>query len=142
MYTNEYKAMLIAATQVSDLLEQRLPELKHIGLPTWLLLRTLASDGAMTISQLAAQRGVSRQSVHKQAATLIKQGWIVSDLHPTDKRCKLLKLTNEGLDRVARLESAIDKQAIALARMVKDEDIEMALEPMLLIASVLRQSCK
>lgn len=141
-YTNEYKALLIAATQVSDLLAQRLPELKRCGLPTWLLLRTLASDGAMTVSELAQVRGVSRQSVHKQMQSLLAQQLIVAEAHPNDKRCKLIRLSNEGLAKVSHLETALDKQALIMARLIKDEDVELALEPMLMVASILQQSCK
>lgn len=142
LYTNECKALLIAATQISDLLEHQLAELKKRGMPTWLLLRALASDGAMTVSQLAKARGISRQSVHKQVQVLIAQQLVILVEHPTDKRCKLVRLTNEGLQQVGQLESSLDALALTLARQIGDEDLELGLDPVLKVAELLAQSCK
>lgn len=142
LYTNECKALLIAATQISDLLEHQLAALKKRGMPTWLLLRALASDGAMTVSQLAKTRGISRQSVHKQVQVLIAQQLVILIEHPSDKRCKLVRLTNEGLQQVAQLESALDEVALTLARQVGDDDLELGLDPILKVVDLLAQACK
>ena len=59
-------------------------------------LSHLILDGAMTISDLAYKRGVSRQSVQVAVSTLLDHGYVCLKDNPRHKKAKLVHVTESG----------------------------------------------
>ncbi|MCG8509750.1 MAG: MarR family transcriptional regulator [Rhodospirillales bacterium] len=96
----------------------------------------LIEGGPMTISDLAFERGVSRQSVQVAVSDLVERGFVRLEDNPRHKRAKLLHVTELGLSRFNAAQEAefeilrkafpdLDRDDVATAirvlRMVRDD---------------------
>jgi DNA-binding MarR family transcriptional regulator len=52
--------------------------------------------GPLTLTQLAAQLGISKQAAAKVVGELLERGFLVQEEEPEDRRTKLLALTQRG----------------------------------------------
>lgn len=59
----------------------------------------LLLGGPMTISDLAFERGVSRQSVQVAVSALVESGYVRFENNPRHKRAKLIQVTELGRSR-------------------------------------------
>lgn len=76
----------------------------------------LLVGGPMTISDLAFERGVSRQSVQVAVNGLIESGYVRFEDNPRHKRAKLLRVTELGRERfkdARQAENAIIKNVFS-----------------------------
>jgi DNA-binding MarR family transcriptional regulator len=95
----------------------------------------LLKSGPMTISDLAFERGVSRQSVQVAVSTLAESGYIRFEDNPRHKRSKLMHVTELGCSRFSNaqkveyeilrsafpdLKNADADAAIRVLQMVRD----------------------
>jgi DNA-binding MarR family transcriptional regulator len=77
---------------------------KNLGLTSarWQVMGALA-DGPLTASQVARRMGLTRQSVQRLVDLLTEEGLIALDENPDHRRAKLIRLTDEGQRRLARM---------------------------------------
>lgn len=70
------------------------------------LLVILQSEGAMRLTELAANIGVGKPSVSRQVSLLEHLGLIRKQADPVDGRAQTLTLTREGAEQLARTQLA------------------------------------
>jgi DNA-binding MarR family transcriptional regulator len=77
---------------------------KDLGLTSarWQVMGALG-DGPLTASQVARRMGLTRQSVQRVVDLLAGEGLIALDENPDHRRAKLVRLTDEGQLRLARM---------------------------------------
>jgi DNA-binding MarR family transcriptional regulator len=75
-----------------------------VGSATQLLLRTIAADGPMRASALAANVQADLSTISRQVGTLVTQGLLERRADPEDGRACLLVLTEAGQDVLAQHE--------------------------------------
>jgi DNA-binding MarR family transcriptional regulator len=70
-----------------------------LGLADWALLQHLAAQSEpLPMGRIAAQIGVSRQRIQKQAEALAQAKYIDVQVTADDKRVRMVKLTRQGAD--------------------------------------------
>jgi DNA-binding MarR family transcriptional regulator len=90
------------------------------------LLRSLALRGPRNLSELARERGVSRQGVQRLAEALEAEGLARSRPDPRSARAKELALTDAGLAAYHALAQAEAQQLNALAAGLSVADLRAA----------------
>ncbi len=77
---------------------------KDLGLTSarWQVMGALG-DGPLTTSQVARRMGLTRQSVQRVVDLLRGEGLIALYENPDHRRAKLVRLTEEGQHRLARM---------------------------------------
>lgn len=103
------------------------------------VLLRLADGPPATLSEIAADRAVSRQFIQRLAAELVDRGWVTTEQNPRHRRASLLTLTVEGRAAVVALrerEAAVAQSigpALSGADMIAAADVlrrlSGALEP-------------
>lgn len=93
---------------------------------TWGLLRTIAADGPMTMSDLARKRSVSRQYIQKLAAGPLRDRLIELAPNEANQRAPLMTLTALGRKRLAAYGATIRRALGALSTHFDAEDVEQA----------------
>ena len=90
------------------------------------VLRVLATEGPMTMSDIARARHISRQGVQRLAGALVEEGWVVAEPNPRHRRAPLMGLTASGLAAYRDLAQAEAERLNELARGLKADDIRAA----------------
>ena len=90
------------------------------------VLRALATAGAMTMSDIARVRHISRQGVQRLASALMEDGWVEAEPNPRHRRAPLLGLTAAGLAAYRDLARAEADRLNELARGLKADDVRAA----------------
>ena len=99
------------------------------------LLRSLALRGPRNLSELARERGVSRQGVQRLADVLEAEGLAASTRDPSNARAKRLALTAAGLTAYHELAREEARQLNALAAGLAPSDLRAATRVLRLLAS-------
>jgi len=86
----------------------------------------LLKSGPMTISDLAFDRGVSRQSVQVAVSALAESGYIRFEDNPRHKRAKLLRVTDLGCSRFNTAQKAEYEILRSAFPDIKSEDADAA----------------
>jgi DNA-binding MarR family transcriptional regulator len=98
------------------------------------LLRSLALRGPRNLSELARERGVSRQGVQRLADALEAEGLARSSPDPRNARAKRLVLTETGLAAYQALARAEADELNALAAGLSPTDLRAATRVLRLLA--------
>ncbi len=77
-------------------LGQEVGSISSKGGGTWGLLRLLATDGPLTVPEIASARGVSRQHIQMVVNELIEQDLLVLLENPAHKRSRHVAITPPG----------------------------------------------
>ncbi len=93
----------------------------------------------MTISDLAFDRGVSRQSVHVAVSSLAENGYVYFEDNPRHKRAKLLHVTKLGCSRFTAAQKTEYKILQEAFPSLKAEDVDAAIEVLQMIREKLPQ---
>ncbi len=91
------------------------------------VLRLLAQQGALTVSEIARLRGATRQGVQQLAHRLVQRGWLERRPNPRHRRSPLLRLTPAGrrvyqalirseTERLNQLAEGLEPAALTAAR--------------------------
>jgi DNA-binding MarR family transcriptional regulator len=99
------------------------------------LLRSLALRGPRNLSELARERGVSRQGVQRLADALEAEGLAQSTPDPRSARAKRLSLTDAGLGAYRELAQQEARELNALAASLSPSDLRAATRVLRLLAS-------
>jgi len=102
-------------------------------------LAHLLSGGAMTISDLAYARGVSRQSVQVTISTLLDLKYVQQNDNPRHKQAKLLTVTDKGRERLLKSEEAEHALIEYLFSQMKEDEVLIATDLLKEIKSTLDQ---
>jgi len=121
-------------------LETSLPLLSQLPIShgRMALLRSLALRGPRNLSELARERGVSRQGVQRLADALEADGLARSAPDPESARAKQLSLTDEGLGAYRDLALREARELNALATGLSPADLRAATRVLRLLAGRVR----
>ncbi|BDQ38040.1 hypothetical protein SYK_24000 [Pseudodesulfovibrio nedwellii] len=93
----------------------------------------LLNSGPMTISDLAFDRGVSRQSVQVAVSALAESGYVHFEDNPRHKRAKLLHVTDLGCSRFTTAQKAEYEILRRAFPDLKSEDVDVAVQVLQMI---------
>jgi DNA-binding MarR family transcriptional regulator len=99
------------------------------------LLRSLALRGPRNLSELARERGVTRQGVQRLAEALEAEGLAESRREPRNARAKRLALTEAGLAAYRELAGREARALNALAAGLTPSELRTATRVLRLLAS-------
>ena len=106
-----YKIGLLQTKAYRILNQETAKALKPFGITPidWALLGLLyeASQEGLRLSQLAIELGVEAPYITEQSESLIKQKWITVTPTPSDKRVKLMALTDHARKKIPNIEKKL-----------------------------------
>ncbi len=79
---------------------------RELDRSSYLLARTLASDGPASINGLAARLGLDATTVTRQVATMERSGLVSRHAHPSDGRVSVIELAPPGRRRMDEVRAA------------------------------------
>ena len=84
--------------------------LKHLGLSqaSWMAIATLAKDEPQSQTELASRLGVEDPTMVAMIDRMVKAGYMERRPSPTDRRVKLVHLTDEGRAIYHKVRAAAD----------------------------------
>lgn len=132
-----YTEVGAALFQLLRELEGSLPRLSQLPVSRgrMALLRSLALRGPRNLSELARERGVSRQGVQRLADALEADGLARGIPDPRSARAKRLELTDRGLAAYRELALHEARELNALAAGLSPSDLRAATRVLRLLAS-------
>ncbi|WP_269858182.1 MarR family winged helix-turn-helix transcriptional regulator [Streptomyces sp. RPT161] len=101
-------------TRVYNALNDRLRERHGIVTSQFEFLRYLRDHPGSRVADLAAEFAIGIGATSKGADRLEKQGWVVRQPNPSDRRSSLLALTDDGLRLVNEAEETFTERLIEL----------------------------
>jgi DNA-binding MarR family transcriptional regulator len=118
-------------------LETALPLLSHLPIShgRMALLRSLALRGPRNLSELARERGVSRQGVQRLADALAAEGLALCAPDPRSARAKRLELTEAGLAAYREIAQQEPRELNARAVGIAPAELRTATRVLRLLAS-------
>jgi MarR family transcriptional regulator for hemolysin len=104
--------------------------LKHIGLSqaSWMAIATLAKAEPLSQTELAARLGVEDPTMVSMIDRMVKAGYMVRQPSPTDRRVKLVHLTDEGRAIYHTVRAAADPLRRELLANVDRSELERMAE--------------
>lgn len=96
----------------------------------YLLLNRLDRRGPMGVKALAAGMGIDSSTVTRQVAPLVEAGLVTRTSHPEDGRAVVLKLSEQGLERLEEVRAS-RRDLMELATDGWDEDERRAFTTLL-----------
>ncbi|CAM3869464.1 MarR family winged helix-turn-helix transcriptional regulator [Tsukamurella ocularis] len=92
----------------------------------WRVLGLLA-DGAATVAEVARRRGLRRQSVRETVERLARDGLVVREPNPEDRRAPLVTLTDRGRAALRDVAPARAEWAARRSEHLDGADLTVAL---------------
>jgi DNA-binding MarR family transcriptional regulator len=83
---------------------------RELDRSSYLIARTLSTEGATSISGLAAGLGLDATTVTRQVATMDGAGLVVRRTDPDDGRVRLVALTARGLRKMREVQDAREER--------------------------------
>jgi DNA-binding MarR family transcriptional regulator len=77
---------------------------------------------SITLTELAEQRGVTRQSASLQVQGLVERGWVRRMPDPDDRRQYMLEVTDEGRMQVQQVRKSLTKYLAHLLEMLTPDE--------------------
>lgn len=81
--------------------------LQDVGQPKLLILLSTLEEGSVTQRELAQALHVSPATMSASLKSLERQGYVTKQSGKTDGRCKMVAITQKGLDAVQRCRNAL-----------------------------------
>ena len=82
-------------------------------------------QGRMPMASAIARLQVHPTSVTNTVDRLVRDGFVVREPHPVDRRAAMLVLTDEGRDLVERATRALNSEVFADAALAEDDMVEL-----------------
>jgi DNA-binding MarR family transcriptional regulator len=114
---SQLETELAVLTRTLEGLSRRSEIHRELDRSSYLIARTLSTDGATSISGLAAGLGLDATTVTRQVATMDAAGLLVRRTDPTDGRVRLVELTARGLRQMREVQEAREER---IGRLVAD----------------------
>jgi len=114
--------LLVAVVRFGRALRARLGDRLVDGAGNF-VLHLLDGGGPQRSTDLAAAMGVDHSTVSRQVAALVEAGWVVSEPDPSDRRARLLSLTETGRKALA---AGMAQRAAALAPALDGREADVA----------------
>jgi DNA-binding MarR family transcriptional regulator len=93
-----------------------------ITLVQFMVLEQL-QEHSITLTELAEQRGVTRQAASLQVQGVVERGWVRRIPDPTDRRQQMLEVTDEGRTQLKVVRQALTGYAANLLEMLTPEEL-------------------
>ncbi len=127
--SNTYELVALLATAWSILVDELHKELAKVGYgdirPTHgFAFQLLAPNGA-TGNELAEHLGVTKQAASQMIDFLEERGYVTRKPHPTDKRGKIVILTQRGWDCIQTVETILAKLEHHWSTVLGSEHMKM-----------------
>jgi len=104
------------------------------------LLRSLALQGPSSSSEIARERGVTRQGIHRVAGVLEAEGLVRKRRDPRHRRKRVLELTERGAAEYRELTAREARALNALARGFSAEELRETSRLLHLLAERVREA--
>ena len=114
--------LLVAVVRFGRALRARLGDRLVDGAGNF-VLHLLDGGGPQRSTELAASMGVDHSTVSRQVAALVEAGWVVSEPDPSDRRARLLSLTETGRQALA---AGMAQRAAVLAPALDGREADVA----------------
>lgn len=114
--------LLVAVVRFGRALRARLGDRLVDGAGNF-VLHLLDGGGPQRSTDLAAAMGVDHSTVSRQVAALVEAGWVVSEPDPSDRRARLLSLTETGRQALA---AGMAQRAAVLAPALDGREADAA----------------
>lgn len=101
------------------------------------VMETLSASGAMTVPQIAKNKGVTRQHIQLLADALCAEGFAIVKENPAHRRSSLIALTEKGQRAFAKIQAREVPVIEALAEDFGAQDLERATVVLNRIAALL-----
>ncbi len=98
-----------------------------------------ASFPPQTVSQMAREMGLARQSVQRVVNDLKRDGLVALEETPTDKRTSLVTLTPAGEEVLAKIYKQNSMWTNRISRRIPPEEFEKAIELLEHIGTILEE---
>lgn len=86
---------------------------------------TLLKDKEYTISELSRVIGVSRQATHKSIQILKEDGFVYTTDSPTNKKVKIIKLTEFGKEMLNLRETVMDRVEDRISQKIGEDKLQV-----------------
>lgn len=100
------------------------------------MLQRLAENGPMTVSELAASEHVTHQAIGKRVTALLPGGYVVLEADPSDRRRKVVRITDAGRSLLATMATRENWLASRIAAVVTEEELPALAKAVELLARV------
>ena len=87
------------------------------------MLQRLAERGPMSVSVLAASEHVTHQAIGKRLSTLRPSGYVVLEPDPSDRRRKVVRITDAGRSQLRTVGARQDWLTRAIANVVTEDEL-------------------
>ena len=124
-----YELIILIATTWSILVEELQTELAKVGYgdirPSHGFAFQLFAPNGTTGNELAEHLGVTKQAASQMIDYLEERGYVARKPHPTDKRGKLVVLTQKGWDCIQAVETIFATIEKRLSEVLGDEHMDI-----------------
>jgi len=105
----------------------------------WQVLGGAVKGSTLTVAGIARRMGLTRQSVQRIVDVLLAEGIVAFEENPDHRRAKLVRVTDEGTRRYARLDALQRQWANRVSRGLDPSALRAARQVMLELQERLRQ---
>lgn len=101
------------------------------------VMETLSASGAMTVPQIAKEKGVTRQHIQLLADALSNAGLVVVKENPAHRRSSLIALTEKGKRAFSKMGAREAPVVEEMARSFAAEELDRATDVLARLAALL-----
>lgn len=116
--------LVIVLNRIQSRLRQEAEDTSRAGTASSVaMLQRLAERGPMSVSLLAASEHVTHQAIGKRLATLQANGCVVLEADPSDRRRKVVRITDAGRCQLRTVGARQDWLTRAISNVVAEEEL-------------------
>jgi DNA-binding MarR family transcriptional regulator len=97
---------------------------RELDRSSYLISRTLSTDGAVSISGLATRLGLDATTVTRQVTTMEGSGLVARRPDPDDGRVRLVELTDLGARKMRQVQRARERRVRELTAAWSGDDLQ------------------
>ena len=120
MFNSQLHKLRLLAEKIQGRLERY-----DIGAPQVVVLLTLCARDEMEPAQIAAEVLIPRQTITSILDKLEKAGLVVRTEHPTDRRRKVIRLTQSGFEKASEVWNDLDAYERQIKEAFTKREIEL-----------------
>ena len=120
MFNSQLHKLRLLAEKIQGRLERY-----DIGAPQVVVLLTLCARDEMEPAQIADEVLIPRQTITSILDKLEKAGLVVRTEHPTDRRRKVIRLTQSGFEKASEVWNDLDAYETQIKEAFTKREIEL-----------------